>query len=346
MTAASPIPVFVLTGFLGSGKTTLLQSLLAHPGMRDTAVVVNEFGEVGLDHLLIRKIAEEVVLLGSGCLCCSVRDDLVSTLRELLSMRESGSLPNFARVVVETTGLADPAPIVQTLIGERTLLGHCRLAGLVATVDGVFGDGQLDDHMEAVKQAAVADRLVLTKTDLAGAPELAALRARLRQLNPGGRLIDSAAGRFPGPELLFDLSGFDISAKPEAVRTWIAEDAYRRHPPRHGHQDANRHDDRISTFLVRIAEPVAWPSFLAWLELLLASRGESLLRVKGLVNVAGKPRPVMIQGVQHIFYPPTELEAWPDADRSTRIVFITRDLTRAAVETSLKQVLGAASAFV
>lgn len=341
MTAACPIPVFVLTGFLGSGKTTLLKSLLAHPGMNDTAVVVNEFGEVGLDHFLVREVTEEVVLLGSGCVCCTVRDDLISTLQELRLLRTSGSIPPFARVVVETSGLADPAPIVQSLIGERTLLGHCRLAGLVATVDGVFGDGQLDAHMEAVKQAAIADRLVLTKTDLAQPQQLEALRARLRLLNPGGHLIDSAAARFPGPELLFDLSGFDISAKPEAVRTWIDEDAYRRHPLRRGHHDANRHDDRISTFLVRIAEPVAWPSFLAWLELLLASRGESLLRVKGLVNVAGKPRPVVIQGVQHMFYPPTELEAWPDADRSTRIVFITRDLTRAAVETSMKQVLAA-----
>jgi G3E family GTPase len=342
--AAGTAPVLVLTGFLGSGKTTLLKSLLAHHGMNDTAVVINEFGEVGLDHFLVREVTEEVVLLGSGCVCCTVRDDLASTLRELRSMRESGSIPPFARVVVETTGLADPAPFVQTLIGERSLHGHYHLVGLVTTVDGVFGEVELDQHTEAVKQAAIADRLVLTKTDLAEAPRLAALRVRLRLLNPGAPLVNSAAGDFPGPDLLFEPNGNrEPGVKTAVARNWLDEAAYRGHLPYSGHRDANRHDDRIGTFVVRIAEPVEWASFLEWLELLLASRGESLLRVKGLVNVAGKTRPVVVQGVQHMFYPPSELEDWPDADRSTRIVFITRDLTRAAVENSLEQVLGVSS---
>ena len=346
MTAIGHLPVFVLTGFLGSGKTTLLRSLLAHPGMGDTAVVINEFGEVGLDHLLVREVTEEIVLLASGCLCCTVRDDLVSTLSDLWAMRESGSIPAFSRVVIETTGLADPAPVIQTLIGKGELSSHYLLAGVVATVDAALGEGQLDSHMEAVKQAAVADRLVLTKTDLAPAARAQALRERLRRLNPGSRLVDSALGRLPGPALLFDSGGFDAATKPEQVSAWLRNEAFRSHGG-HEHADAkrdiNRHDERIGTFCVTLHSPVEWHPFLEWLELLLASRGESLLRVKGIVNVSGNPRPVIVQGVQHMFFPPAELDAWPDADRRSRIVFVTRDLTRTAVETSLRQVLGAAA---
>ncbi|MBI4195117.1 MAG: GTP-binding protein [Betaproteobacteria bacterium] len=336
MTAADSIPVFVLTGFLGSGKTTLLKSLLAHPGLGDTAVVINELGEVGLDHLLVREVTEEVVLLGSGCVCCAMRDDLVTTLSELHALREGGSIPAFSRVVVETTGLADPAPIVQTLISERDLRRDYVLSGLVTTVDAVLGERELDTYPESVKQAAIADHLVVTKSDLATAVQRDRLGARLSILNPGARVVHSAPGSFPGPELLFTLAGFEGGARPEAVRNWINEEAYRPRPARRG----VRHDGRISTFVIRIAEPVDWTPFVEWLELLLASRGECLLRVKGLLNVAGRPRPVVIQGVQHMFYPPSELTDWPDPDRATRIVFITRDLTHTAVETSLRQVLG------
>lgn len=340
MMPASSIPVFLLTGFLGSGKTTLLKSLLAHPGMSDTVVVINELGEVGLDHLLVREVTEEVVLLGSGCLCCAMRDDLVSSLLELGSLRKAGTILPFARVVVETTGLADPAPLVQTLIGERGLQGDYRLASLVATVDGVLGETQLDAHMEAVKQAALADRLVLSKTDLATPTGIESLRDRLRALNPAADLLASAPGDFPGPELLFDVTGFDLRAKASAAREWINDEAYRMRDPGNRHRDLERHDDRVAAFCIRMAEPLEWGPFLEWLELLLASRGENLLRIKGLVNFAGKAGPVVVQGVQHVFYPPAELRDWPDEDRSTRIVFITRDFTRTAVETSLRQVLG------
>ncbi|MGQ0750456.1 MAG: CobW family GTP-binding protein [Betaproteobacteria bacterium] len=333
MSALGVIPVFVLTGFLGSGKTTLLKFLLAHPGMRDTAVVVNELGEVGLDHLLVREVTEEVVLLNSGCICCSMRDDLVSALDDLAALRQAGSVPQYARVVVETTGLADPAPLVQTLIGERSLQERWRLAGLVTTVDAVFGSAELDAHPESVKQAAIADRLVLTKTDLAPAPAIESLCRRLRTLNPAAALLTSAPARHPGPERLFCSEEFDVHSRAGAVRNWLNEGAYRRADPR-------AHDERVSAFCVRIAQPLERRRFLEWLELLLASRGENLLRVKGIVNLAGSPRPVVIQGVQHMFYPPAELAAWPDEDRGTRIVFITRDLTRTAVETSLRQVLG------
>lgn len=332
------IPVSVLTGFLGSGKTTLLRSLLAHPDMRDTAVLVNEFGEVGLDHLLVREVAEDVVLLGSGCLCCAVRDDLVSTLADLDRLRESRSAPGFSRVVIETTGLADPAPIIHTLIGERRLRKDYRLTALAATIDGVLGGSELDAHAEAVKQAAMADRLVVTKCDLAPAPGIESLLARLSRLNPAARMLRSSPGNFPGPSLLFDPP--PAHADFEGVDRMIHAES-----PNTAQRDASPHglhDERIGTFVIRMREPVPWDSFVEWLELLLLSRGENLLRVKGLLNVAGNPRPVVIQGVQHMFYPPGELAAWPGADRSSRLVFITRDLTRRAVETSLKQVLGEA----
>jgi G3E family GTPase len=341
MTAPSAFPVYVLTGFLGSGKTTLLASLLAHPGMGETAVVINELGEVALDHLLVREVTDEVMLLGSGCVCCTMRDDLVSTLQELGALREAGSIPPFSRVVVETTGLADPAPIAQALIGTDRLRGAFRLTGLVTTIDAVLGARTLDEHAEALKQAAMADCLVITKTDVALQDAFAGLRARLAAMNPGAVLIESAPGAFPAPDQLFGAAGFQLDAKPEAVKRWIRDEA--------GHGEAagnanhvHRHDERVGTFSIRIAEPLEWARVLEWLELLLASRGESVLRVKGLVNVAGRRKPTVLQGVQHIVYPPAELGAWPDADRSTRLVFVTRDLTRSAVETSLRQVLGAA----
>ena len=341
MTATRAFPVYVLTGFLGSGKTTLLASLLAHPGMGDTAVIINELGEAALDHLLVRQVTEEVMLLGSGCVCCAVRDDLVSTLRELRTLREAGSVPPFARVVVETTGLADPAPIVQALIGTGSLRGVFQLTGLVSTVDAVFGMRALDEHAEAFKQAAIADCLVMTKTDAARPEALARLRARLSGLNPGAALVESAPRAFPGPDQLFDAAGFQLDAKPEAVKRWIRDEA--EHSDGEGHADHGpRHDERVATFSIRIAQPLEWAHVLEWLELLLASRGESVLRIKGLLSIAGRCKPTVIQGVQHIVYPPAELEAWPDADRTTRLVFVTRDLTRSAVETSLRQVLGTA----
>ena len=317
-------PVHVLTGFLGSGKTTLLRALLQHPGMGDTAVVVNELGEVGLDHVLVREVTDEVVLLASGCVCCSVRDDLASTLEDLDRKRTAGSIPRFARVVVETTGLADPAPIVQTLIGSRALAERFELAGLTATVDGTLGMGELDAHLESVKQAALADCLVLTKTDLAVPGDLEALRARIASLNAEARIVDSAPGAFPEPDVLFGKGVRPLFRPEKGVRPLFGRP----------------HDSRIGSFVMRIEEPVDWTLFSEWLELLLAARGESILRLKGLVNVAGKPRPVVVQCVQHMAYPPTELDAWPDADRSTRLVFITRDFTQRAAMNSLREIFG------
>lgn len=345
-------PISVLTGFLGSGKTSLLRRLLAHPAMADTAVVVNEFGEVGLDHLLVREITEDIVLLDSGCVCCSVRDDLVASLLELQAGRDAGRIPGFRRVAIETTGLADPAPIVHTLMSNAELIPHYRLASLITTVDATLGDGQLDRHPEAVKQAAMADRLVITKADLA--PHgLAALSARLRKLNPAAPILTATLDEGPGPDDLLATNPFDASAKSAGVVRWLDAEAYAmrgrgKTGGGHGyvqaaaqvHPDGQRHDARIDSFCLTIERPLAWDTFVEWLELLLASRGESILRMKGLLNVAGRSRPLVVHGVQHVIYPPSELAAWPEGDTRSRLVFITRDLSRTAVEKSFRSVLG------
>jgi G3E family GTPase len=328
------VPVSVITGFLGSGKTTLLKRLLAHPRMGTTAVLVNEFGEVGLDHLLLRKVDEDIVLLNSGCLCCAMRDDLVETLDDLAVRRTAGEV-SFDRSVIETTGLADPAPIIHTLMTDTSLTPAYRLTGLIATIDATHGERQLDEHMEAVKQAAMADRLVVTKTDLASTAARADLIARLAALAPAASVFDATLSAGPSPDELFVAAPFAVEGKSADVRHWLSEEAS---PHDHAH-DRERHDNRISTFCLTAEAPLDWEQFLAWLKLLLASRGEQLLRVKGLLNVAGWPKPIVIHGVQHVFYPPAELADWPDADRRSRIVFITRDLSGSAVEKSFREVV-------
>lgn len=331
------IPVSIITGFLGSGKTTLLRRLLADPRMGQTAVLVNEFGEVGLDHFLLRKVDEDIVLLNSGCLCCSVRDDLVETLDELRTKRAAGEIPAFDRVVIETTGLADPAPIVHTLMTDPSLTPVYRLSGLAATIDATYGNRHLDEHLEAAKQAAMADRLVLTKTDVADRATVDGLRRRLASLAPSAAVFDATLEAGPGPNELFDIDAFAVGGKSDEVQRWLNEEVAENHSPHH--HDVNRHDDRIGTFCLTADAPLDWDTFTNWLSLLLASRGEQLLRIKGLLNVAGRSKPVVIHGVQHVFYPPSELPAWPDADRRSRLVFITRDLSRTAVERAFQRVL-------
>lgn len=295
--------------------------------MGTAAILVNEFGEVALDHLLLRKVDENIVLLNSGCLCCSVRDDLVETLDDMQAKRASGILPQFDRVVIETTGLADPAPIIHTLLTDEGLTRSYWAAGMVATVDAVHGNGQLDCHPESVKQAAMADRLVLTKTDLAEPAALERLRNRLAALSPSATLFEGALGSGPGPDLLFDTRPFTASGKIAHVEQWLRAESAGRATQPHTH-DGTRHDDRISTFCLTADAPLDWTRFTQWLALLLTNRGEQVLRVKGLLNVAGRSTPVVIHGVQHVFYPATELDGWPDADRRSRIVFITQDLPR------------------
>ena len=336
---SSAIPVSVVTGFLGSGKTTLVNALLADPGMGETAVLINEFGDVGIDHLLMRKIDEDIVLLNSGCLCCSIRGDLITALRDLFLRRVRGEVPEFQRALIETTGLADPAPIIHTLMSDPLIGARYRLDGVIATVDAVHGAGQLDDHPEAVKQAAMADRVLVTKADLANERELSALRERLHRLNPGASSYTVEQGRI-SPERLFNTGLYDPATKTSDVDRWLNEEAYRdeqgSHDEHHHHHDVNRHDDRIRAFCLTFDEPVVWQRFTQWMEILQATRGESLLRIKGVLNVEGEPRPVAIHGVQHMFHPPAALDAWPSEDRRSRIVFITRDLSQNVIEAILQ----------
>ena len=334
--AADPrTPVHVLTGFLGSGKTTLLRRLLADPALADTAVVINEFGEVGLDQLLVREVAEDVVLLSSGCLCCTVRDDLVSTLADLHRMMRSGEIPAFGRAVVETTGLADPAPIMQALLSAKELAPHFRLGRVVTTVDAVNGEQTLLLHREARQQTAMADRLVVTKCDLVDERAEASLVARLAELNPHAAVCRSDPSQV-SPGDLFSAAGAAWDRSQRELRAPAPAHGHG-HAHSHAHEPAT-HDGTIGTFTVFPGAAVEWEPFVDWLELLLASRGDSILRVKGLLQVCGDDAPTVLQGVQHVLYPPERLPAWPESSPPGGwIVFIARDLTASAIENSLRQ---------
>lgn len=336
------LPVSVLTGFLGSGKTTLLRRLLDHPDFANTAVVVNEFGEIGLDHAILSEGDETVVLLDSGCLCCTIANSLGETLNDLFFRRAKGDLPAFERVVIETTGLADPAPILHLLMADRIVSETYRIDGVVVTVDALHGAAQLDEHEEAAKQAAVADRIALTKTDLASAKAIEALRVRLGRLNPGAQIFDAPHGEV-APSRLLDIGVFDPSAKGPAVARWLGDEAYRRVPGSGGHgghdhdtRDVNRHDAWIRAYCFHVDTPVSWAGYAAWVDLMREFKGANLLRVKGLVAIEGSRRPYLVQGVQHVFSPPLRLDAWPSDDHRSRLVLITRDLDRSLVEASLE----------
>ena len=331
-TYESLIPVNVITGFLGSGKTTLLNRLLRSPRLANTAVLVNEFGEVGLDHLLLEALDAETVVLQSGCVCCTIRGDLADAIRKLFSRRERGLIPRFSRLAIETTGLADPAPIVATLLAEPVIRHHFRLGNVIATVDAINGRRHLADNPESVKQVAVADRIVLTKTDLAGATD--DLKTALRGLNPTAPLIDAAEPLDPDDLMASDV--YDPARKSAEVRRWLDQEAHRMAPDgrHHGH-DPNRHDRDIRAFCLTFDQPLDWTAFGIWLTMLLHAHGERVLRVKGILNVLGLATPVVIHGVQHVIHPPAHLERWPDSDRRSRIVFIVRNIDPAAIEESL-----------
>jgi G3E family GTPase len=322
--SASRVPVSLITGFLGSGKTTLLNRLLRHPGMSDSAVIINEWGEVGIDHLLVESIDGEVAVLASGCVCCTLRSDLETTLRGLLVRRDKGEVPPFRRVLLETTGLTDPAPIMQMLLNNPLLSHFVRLDAVVTTVDAVNAQRQLDEHPEAVKQVAVADRLLLTKTDLSDAAGVSAIESQLSRLNRGATVIIAAYGEVP-PDRLFGAALFDPARETPDVQAWLRVD-------RHEHHGGARDERGIRSFCLTFDDPLPWQAVSGWLTMLRQWRGEDLLRVKGILHLQEAELPVAIHGVHHVFHPPVQLSAWPEGDRRSRIVFITRGLERAEVE--------------
>jgi len=336
------LPMSVITGFLGSGKSTLLGQLLRQPEMGMSAVIVNELGEVGLDHILVERIEGEVCLLQSGCICCSLRGDLEQALQKLIDQRERKVIPRFNRVLIETTGLADPAPILQLALTSPMIQRYFKLDAVVATVDAVNGDRQLDENPESVKQAALSDRILLTKTDLVSKETLNHLEARIATLNPSATQYRVLHGHIDASRL-FNADPTRYGSSAEAITQWLGPvvgDAH--HGSAHFHEPTDRvpvslcHDSSIKHFCLSFDEPLDWLTVAEWLSDLSGRMGEKLLRIKGVLNLVGESRPIAIHAIHHTFHPPVALRAWPNTQHSSRIVFITRDLPREVVEESYR----------
>ena len=323
------IPIGIVTGFLGSGKTTLLNQLLSSPELADTAVLINEFGEIGLDHLLVSSVDEDIFLLESGCVCCSVRDDFSSSLLMLHDKRAERVIPPFQRVILETTGIADPIAIHELILADKEIIQRYICKEILTVVDAIYGQTNLDKHVEAVKQVSVADHIIISKTDLCDKRQLESMEERLHKLNP--LALTSYSGFKPVNSDI--LSGnyseaLSLPSKQLLRQNTHAEEAI-----------SLSHDHRFATFSLVWSDAVDWDDFVAWLEALLIVRGDSIHRVKGLLNVNGEPQPVVIQGVQHSFYPPIKLDRWPENKIETKLVFITSDFSKQAAIKSLENIL-------
>ncbi len=323
------IPLVLLSGFLGSGKTTLLNRLLSDPSMHDTAVVVNEFGEIGVDHLLIASVIDDVVLLASGCICCNASDDLGATLASMLTRRNGGALPPFQRIVLETTGIADPSSVLRRLLSDADLAAQIRIQAVVTVVDAVFGEAALSRHPECSSQVAVANRLVISKLDIVHQGNVHTLLDCLRSINPAAPILLPGRDEPAAPHYLFGDTNADAGITFSAIPPLAHRPICRGASPDHA--------NRYGTFWFRWDEPTDWEDFKAWLEGLLIARGDSILRMKGLLQVAGRAQPVVVQGVQHALYPPKELARWPHETPRSEVVFVTRDFSREAALRSFHQ---------
>lgn len=339
--AQTRIPLSLLTGFLGSGKTTLLNRLVRDPAFARTLVIINEFGMIGIDHDLVSASQEREVLveMSSGCLCCTIRSDLIRTLRDAPFRFAREGVCWFDRVLIETTGLADPIPLLHTALMDERIAQLYRLDSVITTVDAATALATLDAQDQSVRQIAVADRLVLTKTDLVESAAINAVTARVRTINPAAPLILAVDGAIE-PSSLFDAGLYDPATKGEQVLSWLNAEAYA-DPNHHDHahhdhgHDVNRHDAHIDSICLTFDQPLHGEAFERWIEVLTMFAGPQILRVKGLLNLAEFDRPAVIHGVQHVFHPPVLLDAWPSDDRRSRVVFITCDIDEAAVRQTI-----------
>lgn len=330
------IPVTVLTGFLGSGKTTLLQTLLNCKEGSGVAVMINELGEVALDHLFVQKLTESTIVLKNGCVCCTIREDLQTGLRELIDGYYSRAVSPFNRIVIETTGLADPTPIAMTLDGDLMLRRQVRLANIITTVDAIFGYEQIDNYEESLRQAGIADRIVLTKTDIATYEQISAIKEKIHKVNSMAMILDANKEKSLW-DLLFHIDPFDPNTKSFEVRQWLKnlpniKSVDLKH---HYHEEYHNDEGSIQTFSIRTEEPLNWTAFAIWLSALLHRYGKKILRIKGLLNIPGALGPVVLNTVQSHITPPMHLDEWPDEDHSSRIVFIVQGLLPNTIRNSL-----------